>query len=112
MAGGARQGDTEGGAPVELAFHVDPAVVGVHELGHYRQPDAGSARLPRAGLLASPEAREDVAQVFGSDTDARVGHFEHGRLGFLADAERYPFAARRVAKCVLEQIRDDLVYTS
>jgi hypothetical protein len=49
--------------------------MGGGEFGGHRQPDAGAVG---AGGAAAEEAIEDVAEVFGGDAGAGVGHLQYG----------------------------------
>src|SRR5437764_13127969 len=79
-AGGSqRQLEGEGGAVALLRLHGDLALVGLGNVPHDGQPEAGAAGGPAARTVDTVEALEDPLQVTGGDADAMVPHRDrHG----------------------------------
>ena len=55
--------EVESGAGAELAFRPDAAPMGLHDVLHDGQAQAGAAGLARARLVDAIEALEDALQV-------------------------------------------------
>lgn len=98
----------EGRSHAWCAVDVDPALVRYHQLTHDRQADARASGRPRARLVGTPEALEDVLKVLGLDTDTRVCDLEHGGASFACDPHAHRAAGLGVAQGVREQVGDDL----
>ena len=67
-----------------LALRRQRSTEQVHRLLRNRQPQSGTFRLLATLPLHLTELIEDVRQVFGRDTDARVSN---GQLGIAIDVE-------------------------
>src|SRR5215207_7551109 len=102
------QGDGEGGAPADLALHVDRAPVQVHVLQRDGQPQPGAAEGPGPVHVGAVEALEDVGQVLGRDALALVGDGDDHVAGPPADPDP-DVTLDGVLDGVLDQVREDTV---
>src|SRR5436309_13971086 len=80
-----RQFEGEGGAVALLRLHGDLALVGLGDVAHDGQPEAGAAGGPAARAVDTVETLEDPLQVAVGNPDAvvpdRDGHRESFDLG-------------------------------
>src|SRR5579884_2108396 len=68
-----RQNQSECGAFAHLAFHLHSSVHTLNRMLHDGETESGPAHFARASLIHAIETLEDARQVFGRNTDARVG---------------------------------------
>src|SRR5262249_44439872 len=74
-----------------------------------RETETQSGMRPsRGAAFGLTEPLEDVRQIRGSDTGARVGHRQHGVRPDAREPKRDPASRRRELHGVREEIDDDL----
>src|SRR5256885_7373913 len=71
-----RQFEGEGGAVALLRLHGDLALVGLGDVAHDGQPEAGATGGPAAGAVDTVETLEDPLEVSARDPDAVGPHRE------------------------------------
>ena len=69
------------------------------------EPEPAALRGPRARAIGPPEAVEDVWQIVGGDSDARV---PNGDRDFIVAAPRRRQLHMAAARRVLDRVRDDV----